>query len=371
MRRRLWWEIFIHDIRMAEDDKSEPQILESQFYNQFPSNVNDSDLDPNMSYIPKSHPGKSDMLFSLVRLEVNCLTRQISFSDHFNEINSYATMSTLEKCGAIDRFEERIEREILSHCDMSIPFDFFIAESCRLILANLKLTVTKPRDRKNQQVLIEDNFRHNCVEILRRAKAMRLHERAYVWLWLVQSYIEWDALTYLFISLSLSPLGHTADASFAIAEDIYQYWNAMIDFQGFPRWNRIKDFHAKALATRQMVLASPGMFGILSTGTDQHEDCEQVAVEIHGPTEPSPIQSGLTSPTRSPALCVSQSAGQPESSMVPEQRFAQTHKFQNTQPAGEILDIPSSGTSCQWSAALFESYFEVLDSEQEGAISRF
>jgi hypothetical protein len=371
MRSRLWWQIFILDVRMAEDDRSEPHILESQFHNKFPSNVNDADLDPDMSYIPKSHPGKSEMLFSLVRLEITYLTRQISFSDQFNEMNSYATMSTSEKCEAIDQLKERMEREILSHCDISIPLGFFTAESCRLILAKLRLTVIKPRNRKRQQVLIQDNFRQTCVEILERAKAMRLYERGNVWLWLVQSYIEWDALTYLFISLSLSPLGHMADASSAVAEDTYHYWNEMSDSRGFSRWTRIKDFHAQALVAREMALANPSLFGPLSNGTDQLEDCEWMPIGSHEPIKLTTAQPGLSSPIIPAEVCVFQSAGQPESSMEPERRVTQMHGRQNTQTAEETSDIPSSGTSCQWSAALFEGYFEVLDSEQEGAISWF
>jgi hypothetical protein len=370
MRRRLWWQIFILDVRMAEDDRSEPLILESRFHNKFPSNLSDTDLDPDMSCIPKNHPAKSEMLFSLVRLEVSYFTRLVSFSDQFTERNSYPTMSTSEKCEAIDRFKERMERENLSHCDMSIPLDFVTAESTRLILAKLRLTVSKPRNRESQHVLIQDSFRENCVEILERTKVMRLHERGNLWLWLFQTYIEWDILTYLFISLSLSPLGHMADAALAAAEDIYQYWNGMSDSRGCSRWTHIKEFHAQALVAREMALVNPSLFGMLSNGTEQLEDCESMATGTHEAITSTTTQPGVSGPTLSPEVCVSPLVGRLESSMEPK-RFAQMHGRQNTQTSKETLDMPSSGTACQWSTALFERYFEVLDSEQEGAISWF
>ncbi|KAJ6056809.1 uncharacterized protein N7446_007700, partial [Penicillium canescens] len=371
MRRRLWWQIFILDVRMAEDDRSEPHILESQFHNKFPSNVSDADLNPDMSYIPENHPAKSEMLFSLVRLEVSYFTRLVSFSDQFTGKNSYPTMSTSEKCEAIDRFEERMEREYLSHCDTSIPLDFVTAESSRLILAKLRLTMSKPRNRESQQVLIQDSFRQNCVEILDRSKAMRLHERGGLWRWLFQSYIEWDVLTYLFISLSLSPLGHMADAAFAAAEDIYQYWNGRSDSRGCSRWTRIKEFHAQTLVAREMALVNPSLFGISSDGTDQLEDCESMAMGSHESITSTATQPGVSGPIISSEIRVSPLVGRPESSMEPEQRFAQMHGHHNTQISEETSDIPSSGTACQWSTTLFERYFEVLDSEQEGAISWF
>jgi hypothetical protein len=199
---------------------------------------------------------------------------------------------------------------------------------------------------------------------------MRLHERGNLWLWLFQTYIEWDVLTYLFISLSLSPLGHMAEAALAAAEDIYQYWNGMSDSSGCSRWTRIKGFHAQALVAREMALVDPSLFGILSNGTDELEDRESMATGTDKAIT-STTQPGGSRPIVSPEVCVSPLVGRPDSSMEPEQRFAQMHGRQNTKTSEETSDIPSSGTACQWSAALFESYLEVLDSEQEGAISWF
>ncbi|KAJ6111940.1 hypothetical protein N7523_008001, partial [Penicillium sp. IBT 18751x] len=362
MQRRTWWQIFILDTRIAEDNRSEPRILESQFQKKFPWNISDANLDPHMSEIPKAQPGKTEMLFSLVRLEISYFTRLILFSDQFTEKNSYPTISTSqEKCEAIDRFKERIELEYLSHCDTSIPLDFVTAESSRLIIAKLKLAVIKPRDRNNQQVLTQQSFRETCVEILGRAKEMRLQERCKQWLWLFQTYIEWDALTYLLISLSLSPLGDGANAAWTAAEEVFQYWDVIGDSRGCPRWSRIVEFHTQTLTRRELALSNSDLFRSTLIGDGQLQDSESI---VTGRLAPVPSAETLASPTFNAA---SQIIGPLGSSAEPQRSFNGTSDDKSPEATREPFDIPSSGTACQWSAALFEQYFEVLQSEQDDA----
>jgi hypothetical protein len=370
MRRRLWWQIFVLDTRIAEDEGSEPRILESQFHSKFPSRISDADLDPDMGKIPSNQVGKSEMLFSLVRLETSYFTRLLLFSDHFTEQNSYPIMSTpQEKCEALDRFKERLELDYLSHCDTSIPLDFLTVESSRLILAKIKLTVTKPRNRDREQVLTQESFRETCVEILERAKALRLHERSRQWLWLFQTYIEWDALTYLFINLSLSPLGDGVVTAWTVAEDIFEYWNAISDSRGCSRWRRIEEFRTQALTAREMAITTPGVSSASSSGGDQHEYNVTTAMGSPEPVPSATALAGASEAVKTPALYASQITQQPESSMGSQQVLDQVYGNQNAQAAGESLDIPSSATACQWSAALFEQYFGLLDSEPDVAAS--
>lgn len=58
MRRRLWWQIYILDINIAEDCGTNPRILESWFDTRLPSNVTDAGLDPDMKDPPRNCSGK-------------------------------------------------------------------------------------------------------------------------------------------------------------------------------------------------------------------------------------------------------------------------------------------------------------------------
>jgi hypothetical protein len=120
MRRRLWWQIYILDIRTAEDHGVDPRILDSWFDTRLPSNLNDANLDFEMQEPPPTTQGRTEMLFTLLRLEISNFSRRVVFSNQFCSDNNYPILSASQKCKAIDLFKERVEMKYLSHCDKGI-----------------------------------------------------------------------------------------------------------------------------------------------------------------------------------------------------------------------------------------------------------
>ncbi|KFZ07801.1 hypothetical protein V502_09747 [Pseudogymnoascus sp. VKM F-4520 (FW-2644)] len=383
MRRRLWWQIYILDIRIAEDRGVDPLILDSWFNTRLPSNVNDVSLDFEMQEPPPTTQGRTEMLFTLLRLEVSNFSRRVVFSDRFCSDNSYPILSASQKCKAIDLFKERVEMQYLSHCDKGIPIDFITAASSRLILVKLKLTLSKPRERQDQAVLIQKNFRMICVEVLQLARTLRSYEKCRQWLWIFQRYIEWDVLAYLFINLSLAPKGDGLDSAWEAADETYEYWKTDGNINRFHHWESIKELRSKALLAQEMIKSDPSQWGVSSSDNNNNsfeEDAEPVtAVSLEGSwaktskrRREESLGSLLGQEGRSPKCCsellkaqhsfheltrpfalANSAAGIPAAEDHPSY----------TKPNTETTHTPSSGTACQWSPALFESYFELLGSE--------
>ncbi|KAH6867856.1 fungal-specific transcription factor domain-containing protein [Thelonectria olida] len=63
MRRRLWWQIRTLDVRTAEDNHTDPLICEHTVDTKYPANLNDADLDINMTQLPPETRQRSEMLF--------------------------------------------------------------------------------------------------------------------------------------------------------------------------------------------------------------------------------------------------------------------------------------------------------------------
>ncbi|KAK9235015.1 fungal-specific transcription factor domain-containing protein [Lipomyces kononenkoae] len=378
MRRRLWWQIYILDIRTAEDRGADPRILESWFNTRLPSNVNDASLDSEMREPPPNTPGRTEMLFSLVRFEISNFARRVVFSDRFCSDNCYPSLSVAQKCKAIDRFRERVEKDYLSHCDKNIPLDFITAASSRLILVKLKLTVSKPRARQDQTLLMQVNFRKVCVEILQRDRTLRSYEKGRQWLWLFQIYIEWDLLACLFINLSLAPKGDGLDLAWETVDEIYEYWKSNGDTHRDHRWENIEELRSMALLAREMIRSDPTRWRLTSndnTIVDEPEAMTAVSSQgIHPKTSKrrreDDLDPLLDREARSPK-CLSE---------VPIMQLEELPRMwalanaaaaapaavdhsSHTEPTTETTDTPSSGTACQWSPALFERYFQVLGSE--------
>ncbi|KAJ5623105.1 hypothetical protein N7490_011710 [Penicillium lividum] len=219
MRRRIWWHVYILDIRTAEDFGVDPHIQELSDNFKLPLNINDTNLHPNMTETPQMDNGKTEMLFSLVRFKISNFARQIVFSKNFCQQNGHEVLTPLEKCKVIDNFKVAIEREHLSYCDSSIPLDYITEISSRLILAKLKLA---------------------------RARLLSLYEKGKQWLWLFQTYLEWDALTYLLINLSLVPIGDGVFSAWTVAEDAYEYWKNRRDVRFDGRWKQVEEYLATA-----------------------------------------------------------------------------------------------------------------------------
>lgn len=332
IRRRLWWQICILDVRTAEDNGSDPQILATSFTTRFPSNVNDASLHPSMSEMPQAYPGRTEMTFTLVRFEGSYFARRVVFSNKYCQENSYEVLSAPEKCVSINKFRDQMEEKYLSHLDNSVPLDFITASSIRLILVKLKLTVNKPQTRQSQHLVMQQSFRKTCVEILQRARLLRHYEKGKQWLWLFQTYLEWDALSYLLINLSLVPSGDDFDLAWGAVDDIYDYWNNHSDTCLNSRWKDIEDLRSRALYARGLVQREPSVFAISAVDSCDPDSCD--SVDMNAQVQSAPISQAEVVST---AL--------------------------QDEDITESLSIPSAGTGCQWSVQIFEKYFEVLDSE--------
>lgn len=291
-----------------------------------------------MSEMPQANSGRTEMSFTLVRFEGSNFARRIVFSDKFCQENSYEILTAPEKCVAINKFREQMEQRYLSHLDKGIPLDFITAASIRLILVKLKLTVSKPRTRQNQYLIMQPSFRKTCVEILERARLLRQYEKGKQWVWLFQTYIEWDALVYLFIHLSLVPAGDDVHSAWRAASDIYDHWKHHSDTCLDRRWRNIEELRSQALHARELVHREPS---VLAT---------------------SPVDGSFEYPDSDHL----DSLG-----MIPLSEGAPVRQLEVVPPPlrgediTEGLDIPSAGTGCQWSTGIFERYFEVLDSEND------
>jgi hypothetical protein len=150
MRRRLWWQILLIDVRVAELSGAGSSILTYTWKTQLPSNINDSDLFPNMKDPPVERPGLTEMTFVRLRCEVAQLIQQ-----------SRALIGTFVlKEDEIEEFENRLEREYLTYCDLSIPLHRISTIMTRSALCKLRMGFRTPEfmlDRANHMSQAEKN----------------------------------------------------------------------------------------------------------------------------------------------------------------------------------------------------------------------
>lgn len=340
MRRRLWWQICTLDVRVAEVSGSEPFIIEPSLHTELPLNINDISLDPHIGEL-SPQAGRSEMLFSLVRIEISNFARRIVFSDQFCRINNYGIMSEAEKCRVIDSFKERIEKQYLSHCHEAIPLDCLMVMSSRLVLAKLKLAVYKPLPHQHPEMPVRANYRNACEKFLEQAHGLRQYIRGRRWLWLFQ-YIEWDALAYLLLDLcislslpGLSPNEFTT-APWQVVDGIYYYWKEQPDVHRDRGWMKIEKLYSTALSVKEKAQNATQTFQATPSCCSQ---------EAHDQTE------------------------DPSNDTEMQQQYGSSLDSASTEEAqssASTNELPGAGTACEWNASLIETYWEVTGHGNEG-----
>lgn len=399
MRRRLWWQICTLDVRVAEDSGREPFIIEPSLHTELPLNTNDISLDPHIGEL-NPQPGRSEMLFSLVRFEVSHFARRIVFSDQFCRINSYDIMNEAQKCQAIDQFKERVEKQYLSHCHEAIPLDCLTAMSSRLIIAKLKLAVYKPRADQNHEMPLRANYRKACEGFLEQANELRQYNKGRRWLWLFQ-YIEWDALAYLLLDicitwslLDLSP-NEFITVPWKVVNESYHRWKNNPDVHRDRRWMKIEKLHSNAISVREraqnvtQTLQTTPPFCSQETN-DQSDDVSNDTTEMQQQYESSPdsvyTQKMVTNPehrvnpassnpmsknTHIQRSCV-MDLQEPEPNILPHQvpltsALANAASAEEAQISANTTELPGAGTACEWSASLIEIYWEIAGQGHDGS----
>jgi hypothetical protein len=129
MRRRLWWNIYRLERRIAENYVSNPFAIEPHFDTLPPSNVNDSDLSPEDKSFPVSRTGRTEMTFCLTDFAISSLTFSV-----LKQLPSLGSAPHERKTSMIRDALKKLTEEHLQFCNPANEFDFMIITHAKLSL---------------------------------------------------------------------------------------------------------------------------------------------------------------------------------------------------------------------------------------------
>ncbi|KAL8728258.1 MAG: hypothetical protein Q9181_005405 [Wetmoreana brouardii] len=227
MRRRLWWQIVLLDTRVAELSGAGSSIVPTPFDTLLPSNVNDSNLNPEMGEMPPNHSGASDMIFCLARCEIGNFLKLSHTTSFFSDgawaRSDGAPASLAEKDAAIDELEHHLEEKYLRHCDPQITLHFMTKMFTRTALWRMRLVAHHPRHypdggasmpaaEKDLLCRLSLNMIENDIMIVRNKSADRFA-------WYVHTNFQFPAFIYLLSELRHRTRGELADRGWAAVEE--------------------------------------------------------------------------------------------------------------------------------------------------------
>ncbi|OTA90716.1 hypothetical protein M434DRAFT_397806 [Hypoxylon sp. CO27-5] len=320
IRRRLWWAICILDLRSAEDQGTELTIAERTFDTQFPLNINDTDISPEMTEFPEEKIGPTDMTFCLIRYEICALSRKIHFAT--NGMAPCRSRSTeAERDEMLLACYERIEKKYLKSCgDKDTDVLHWVAAMiARLIMAKMSLIIYQPMLLHSTGQELNGDIRHRLfmasLEVVEYTKVLNSEPRCRQWRWLFQTYAQWHAVAYLLLETCRLPWTASLERAWIVLNATFQtpdaaerakpgVWVPLRKLMGQARRHRdeeIQRLRADPEAARQLDIdeqkkAQPDSFKHLSSSVRSvlAQDQWRKLVGVKGPEKPTYHISSVT-----------------------------------------------------------------------------
>lgn len=207
MRRRLWWAICILDLRSAEDQGTELTIAEHTFDTQFPMNVNDSDLSPDMKEFPRERIGATDMTFCLIRYEICSLARRLHAATPMSPCPKDSPLTLEQREAMLMDMFARVEDKYLKPCtDQDGDLLHWVAAAiARLIMAKMSLIIYQPVlfSSAGQDVSqeVRDRLFTSSTEVIEYNRLLNTEPRSKQYRWLFESYTQWHAVAFLLLEI--------------------------------------------------------------------------------------------------------------------------------------------------------------------------
>ena len=255
LRRRLWWQLIVLDIRGAEDVGTDPLIMESSFNTRKPANINDSDISPDSIEPILERHGFTEMTKVSLSHDVASVVWRVGYAPPPKLDEVPVERSPGEKLQILAEVEEQIRTDILAYCDTSVPIAWTTSVVAQLIIRRLRLAVyhppqhsSRPRERPR---LSKETLLTTAVECMEFAHLLDTEPIAARWRWFFKTYVQWHALAATLAELCHQIKGPLVERAWRIVDVVFDDWATRIaDSPNGMLWRPIKKLRSRAQAVR-------------------------------------------------------------------------------------------------------------------------
>lgn len=233
IRRRIWWQIILHDFRAAElcgQAKFRDFKLDHTTPKR-PANVNDSDLYPGMLRAPIEAVKPTEMIWCLFRSELASFAasqkaRLAEWGKAADISDEYAAMDILlAHEDYIKELEDVIETKYLRFCDPSKPLQLKVLIVARLAANIVRFMAHHPRrwTNLNQVPVSEQKLVWDCViNLLEQYSMAQSTPQLQCFSWNIPYFIQWPAVIHVLDTLRARPLHHDAVKAWRLVDTLYK-----------------------------------------------------------------------------------------------------------------------------------------------------
>ena len=257
MRRRLWWQICVLDVRCCEDRASDPLIFPDQFNTKKPLKINDSDIWPEMETPPVERVGFTEMSKCSVSHEVSYMKVRFGHYAHFEggrEVTT--TMPFEEQVKELNEVEKKLQDRVIAHCDTRIPIAWVASVVTRLIMCRIRLVIYHPIEnntgRTVRPMVSREHLLETAVAGLEYSHLLDTEPIAAFCRWFTKTYVQWHALATTLAELCVQTEGPLVQRAWRIVDAVFDYTAARIaDSNNGMLWRPMKKLMSRAQAKRK------------------------------------------------------------------------------------------------------------------------
>jgi len=259
MRRRLWWNIASTDSRAAEDHGIFLISSEGSSDTQYPLNIDDRELSPDMQVLPVAKLRWTEMTFPLIIIETTRVLQQLhqTPATSFNAISSEAN-----KIKVVNDLVARFETTYLSHCDHNIPIEQATILMSRMMTEKLsciiRLQSLKRSDFENNTPATEETLSAAC-KILELYLEFQLNDLLGKFHWLSERFAQYHMLTYLLWHLCVRPVGPSVVKTWDIVNKTFEVAIYRNSSAVGSKWEVLRLLKEKAIQAREVQIMGSSM----------------------------------------------------------------------------------------------------------------
>ena len=234
IRRRIWWQLKMHDFRAAElgglakHRGNKPEDGECKA----PANVNDNDIYPGMSSPVISSTKPTDMIFTVFRTELASFAgrRAAQFRQQEKDANQLlddiiARSDQKTKDDFIQEIEEILEVKYLRYCDPSQPLQLLTMLVARSSLNIIRFLTHHPRSWANQEQTSESKRKHVwriSIALLEQHDIVQSDRRLQSFAWYAAYYMNWHVMIHVLDTIRVNPLMPDVEKTWRLVEATYE-----------------------------------------------------------------------------------------------------------------------------------------------------
>jgi Fungal specific transcription factor domain len=266
IRRRIWWQLRMHDFRAAElcgQAKFRDFKLDETTPKK-PANVNDSELYPTMLQAPVESTKPTEMIWCVFRTELaSFAAAQIARMQKYGKTGfsteEYAAMDDLKiKDVFISELEDVIETKYLRFCDPSQPLQLLTLVVGRSAINLVRFMAHHPRRWATLERVPESEQKlvwEICIQLLEQYNMMQSSPQLRRFVWTVPYFLNWPAIIHVLDTLQVEPLHKDAEKAWRLIDNIYEAYSEMLLNLTKPIFAAVGGLCLKAYSARKASLA--------------------------------------------------------------------------------------------------------------------